>query len=386
MKISALNLCLDFWILNCLCAFYAHPASGGEIPFYYFSTPIRVLLQRGQKEISVESESNIFIRSESEKSWRIYPSPCHIRYLHEGGPFEVNRKPYPAQTLLVRGGLKPSTPIRFMNRRFRGSLRVSQEGQRLVITNVTGIEDYLLGTLPAEMNSHWELESLKAQAVASRTYALFMLLHPKHRLYDIESTIHDQVYHGVKEDSPRVFSAVSETAGVFLSKDGDPIQSFFHSRCGGTTENANRIWTHQASLLKGGITCPYCKRNPYIWSLSIKVTELLEELGLPISHLNLTNRSTGLSERVQKIRVQSGAVVTEISAEDLRRRLGYTRLKSALFKWRIKGDEIHFTGKGNGHGVGMCQWGTQHLAQLGKRYTEILSYFYPEARLSKISY
>jgi stage II sporulation protein D len=239
----------------------------------------------------------------------------------------------------------------------------------------------MLGT---EMSPAWELEALKAQAVASRTYALYMRRHPKSTLYDLEKSTQDQVYRGASAESTRVLAAIQATRGEYLSLSDEPIKAYFHSRCGGETDSATEVWGQPGSKSRSHARCPYCRRHPFMWSSVFRFDELARALKFPYSPgavpklAALSRTPTG---RLSVLRVQEGSHSKTLSADQFRALLGYTRIKSAHFDWHVDKDTVTVSGFGSGHGVGMCQWGARSLAQQGKSYREILSYFYPSARL-----
>ena len=186
----------------------------------------------------------------------------------------INGKPESDSTIYFRGGPHPSDTILYKTERFRGALKFTLSKSQLMVTNVLPLEDYLVGSLASEMSASWELEALKAQAVASRTYALYMIAHPKSSTYDLEKSIQDQVYTGVDAESQRVRIAVRETRGEYLGMQGKPVKTFYHSRCGGTTETARSVWSNTARDSKFRVTCPFCQKKPFIWKASIRIKEL----------------------------------------------------------------------------------------------------------------
>jgi stage II sporulation protein D len=216
--------------------------------------------------------------------------------------------------------------------------------------------------------------------VASRTYALYRLKNPRHRFYDLEKGILDQVYSGVEAESVRVKNAVRETAGQFLSRAGHPIKAYYHSRCGGSTETSDSVWKQRFGPGQKIVDCPYCRRNPYHWKASFDLSDLSRALKLPVFQILSIQKTP--SGRIAELTVGEPGKEKKITSDEFRSLLGYTRLKSALFEWRIERQDVRFEGIGAGHGVGMCQWGARYLAQQGLNYRQILKYYYPEASLA----
>lgn len=142
-------------------------------------------------------------------------------------------------------GRDSSSPLRFQSGVFPGALEIQRMGDELWVINLIPLEDYLPRTVAAEMQPSWELEALKAQAVAARSYALYMHQHPKAALYDLERDIHDQVYSGVAEPPAKVVAAVQSTKGEILSSGNQAIKAYYHSRCGGMTDSAENVWSEK---------------------------------------------------------------------------------------------------------------------------------------------
>jgi stage II sporulation protein D len=303
----------------------------------------------------------------------------------EGERVRMVRLPY--KPLLVESVdlLWPAEKAGFemKGRRYRGRLRAVARGGEIYIVNHLPLEMYLGGTLGGEMSPAWSMEALKAQAVAARSYALHRREKPRNALYDLDSSTDDQVYLGVAGESPRSWTAVRETAGVYLATGGSAADIHYHSRCGGETESAASVWgSTRTSAAR--IPCPFCRRFPYRWHAAWSPAEFLRKLGLPpsdrVAVLPVYQSPLG---RVQEVEVATPSVRRRLPSDALRRMLGYTRLKSSRFAIQHTGREIRAEGVGSGHGVGMCQYGAKYLAEKGAKYSEILSHYYPRNPLAR---
>jgi len=348
------------------------------------SIAIRVLLDRAIPKGSVKSLLySTYYRTVPERGWVTGPKCLTIETLNsKSGQILINQVPLKESFVFVRGGKSASDKLQLEDHIFRGALEWVRHEKGFSVVNHLTLEDYLLGTLGSEMSPSWEMEALKAQAVASRTYAHYMRMHPKTSWFDLERTTQDQVYGGVQSENRRIQEAVSSTRNQILVFQSQPIKSFFHSRCGGSTETPHFVWNHPLGFPQKKVTCPYCLQNPFTWETWVKTEELLKWTGLSAQRtLKIEPGSRGASGRLASLNLVSGSQKASISTDLLRSRLGYTKLKSARFGWRQAGDQVGFHGVGNGHGVGMCQWGARHLAQQGKTYREILAHYYPGAIL-----
>lgn len=353
-----------------------------------FSTVIRVLIERDAKASRVKSFFNsLFLKTDGQHSWKTFPKEIALsmRQSKTRPLISINSKDLEEKPFLVRGGPHHTDKVQYRTDFFRGALKITPNPSGYSVTNILPLDDYLAGTLAAEMNGSWEMEALKAQAVASRTYALYMVKHPKNTLFDLDSSTQDQVYQGVERESKRVSQALKETEGLYLSVKGtEPIKAYYHSRCGGITETAGAVWKYQGHPFKQRVPCPYCQKFPFSWTTVVTAEELFKSLHLPFQTITaLSNLSADKTPagRVSALKFALNGTEKKVTSDELRSLLGYTRIKSANFDWKIDGDEIHFNGVGSGHGVGMCQWGARYLAKQGKNFRQILAHYYPGIEL-----
>jgi stage II sporulation protein D len=193
-------------------------------------------------------------------------------------------------------------------------------------------------------------------------------------LYHIASSVLHQVYKGNSSDV-RIAYAVAQTEGQILTFNGKPIEAFYHSTCGGKTENPEDVFGKSYPYLKSVESD--CSISPYwTWQRKVPLAEI--ETALNISGIKaISIHSSTPAERVKQLKITSDSGTTVINATDFRKALGWSRLPSTKFNLSIENDSILFEGKGYGHGVGLCQWSALKMALEGKNYKEILSFFYP---------
>jgi stage II sporulation protein D len=271
---------------------------------------------------------------------------------------------------------------------YRNGVEIQVAEKGLVVINELGLEDYLAGIINCEISSQWSMEAVKAQAVVARSYAVFQREARKNLPYHLESTVLDQVYGGCDLEDSRAVRGVRETAGEMLMYDGKVIQAFFHSSCGGHTEAAENVWSFGMPYLRG-VDCKYCLTSPSVeWVLTIpldKLESILRNGGYAVAGLRgIIPLSRNKSGRIESLSIvfENGSV--NLSAVDFRKMVGYSVIKSTNFDVRISGENAIFSGRGYGHGVGLCQWGAKKRAEDGFNYREILSYYYPGTTLKKI--
>jgi stage II sporulation protein D len=270
---------------------------------------------------------------------------------------------------------------------YRGTIEVAPTSRGLLVVDEILLEDYLVGLINCEISSQWPLEAVKAQAVVARTFALYQKEARKNSLYHLESTVSDQVYEGCDIEDNRAARAVEETRGEVLTYEGAIIQAFFHSSCGGHTENSENVWSIRYPYLRG-VECTNCSTSPSVlWEQTIsrkKLEALLRRGGVPVYDLrSVRSLSRNTSGRIVSLEFESGAGTHVVPAVRFRRIVGYGVIKSTDFEVKLVDDNFVFIGVGYGHGVGLCQWGAKQQAEDGAGYREILSFYYPGTRVEQ---
>ncbi len=274
-------------------------------------------------------------------------------------------------------------------RSVRGTLELIQQSRGLRVVNELSLEDYVAGTLLGEVSESFGDVVLRAQAIAIRTYALHRRAHPRSPDYDVEASTDGQVYLGVDGETEAVQGAIDATRGQILTFDGEPILAAFHSAAGGRTATAGEVWGRDVPYLVS-VAVPGEEDSPdTYWRAPVSSAALgdaLDAAGKGVGRVrDVTVARRTPSGRSATLRVRGSDGETELSGETLRRVLGPTRLRSTLFEVRTTAEGFVFVGSGNGHGVGMSQWGARSLARSGSDPRQILARFYPGARLERIS-
>ena len=219
-------------------------------------------------------------------------------------------------------------------KRYAGKLNIFISDNHILVVNVLGIEKYLGSVVGSEMPAKWPLEALKAQAIASRTYALKQKGNP---LYDIDSTNKNQVYIGLEAGTYKTKKAVNSTRSLVLTYKNKLINSLFHSSSAGMTENSQDVWKNKYPYLSS--VKDFDTNNPKLrWNKKFSKSQLLKifpRIGgiKQIEILNVT--STG---RVKNVRIYGEFGTDQISGNDIRKRMN---LKSTLVRFKfIEDNEI----------------------------------------------
>lgn len=271
------------------------------------------------------------------------------------------------------------------------SLEVSIKRSKTGEVETVPLESYVLSVVASEMPAEFEVEALKAQAVAARTYIVNHLLQQTDQAdYIISDTTEHQVYKNDHELKAvwgddfhwkwdKVSGAVLATEGEILTYDLAPITPTFFSMSNGYTENAEDYW---------GTALPYLKKVESKWEEDLPMfteqkilsfAEVSEGLGVELS--------TGKTIPIKIERTSSGRVNEidiadmKMSGREVREKL---QLRSNDFTITQKNNHFIITTKGYGHGVGMSQYGANGMAGEGRRYEEILLYYYQGVELKLI--
>lgn len=313
--------------------------------------------------------------------------------------------PPPTPAPAVPGAPLPTTPRPAPAERTHGGLplrvEVGPRGSRLVET--VGLEEYVRDVVVGEIavapgDGHLAASAYAAQAIVARTYALASRTRHAADGFDLCSTTHCQVYAGDQwrrsRWAARVDEAVRATAGQYLAVAGRPIEAVFHAHCGGHTSAAADVWRSRGAPYLRGIDDPYCLREqPTGWTTTHDL-ELVRDALQRRSRTDVGGRLDG----VQVLRRDAGGRVMEVvltgprspvvTGEDFRLALlaaaGARSLRSAQFEVRREGSQLVFTGRGSGHGVGLCQVGLIGRLRAGQAPLQILRAYYTGAEVAQL--
>lgn len=310
---------------------------------------------------------------------------------------------------------EPNSPFVVWNgKRYRGDLVISATDSGLLVVNRLPMDDYLRGVVPLEIGNRTaaEFAAVQAQAVAARTYAYKHLNNV--RAFDMYSTVQDQVYGGVDAEKPQADSAIMTTRDIVVLYAGQPISTPYHSTCGGTTAAVTEVWYTQpdepylrpVSDKIPGSDRFYCDPSPrFRWTPSFDGPALRAVMEKYLS--NYTNAPKAGVGRITDIREEGrtpsgrlAAVTVETDSGSYRLRGNDIRfvlrdpkgaiLNSTFFDFtrEITGGEVsrlNISGRGYGHGIGMCQWGAIGRARAGQNYRTILETYYTGTTIGRIA-
>lgn len=281
--------------------------------------------------------------------------------------------------------LQPMQP-KDIERKYNDNLLVTEDKGHLKLINRVSLEYYVAGVVEAESGSKQNSEYYKLQAIVCRTYALNNLRRHQGEGFNLCDQVHCQVYHGVSRFSELIPKAVSATQGlVVVDSDINLITASFHSNCGGQTINAEDVWSMPLPYLQS-VRDTFCLNGKHAeWETRIPRADWLNYLkrthNYPVNNAAFADSATEFnSEHLREIFYASGD-----SGIQLKQIRSDWNLKSTYFRVQPIDGDIVITGKGFGHGVGMCQEGAMRMSELGFTYTEIIHYYYQGVHLIDLS-
>ena len=247
-------------------------------------------------------------------------------------------------------------------------------------------EKYIVGVVSGEMPASYELEALKAQAVAARSYALY---HMSKKEYDVTNTTSFQVYLEEKDlkekwkedydkNIKKIEKAVIETRGEYLTYKGKKVDAMFFAVSTGKTENSEEVFVSKLPYLRS-VSSAWDEKSPAFTStITLSLNDFYKNLNLPYEeNLNIEILEKTSTGRIKKLKINK----EELNGRDFQTKL---KLKSNYFEIIKNENNITINTKGYGHGVGMSQFGANEMAKEGSDYKKILKHYYEGTEISKI--
>lgn len=250
------------------------------------------------------------------------------------------------------------------------------------------LEEYIIGVVAGEMPATFNLEALKAQAVASRTYVLKRVNTEKD--YDVEDGTGNQVYidydqmkekwkENYNANLKKVTDAVMSTKGEVIIYDNNLIDALFFSTSNGYTENSKDVFSSELPYLVSVKSNWDEKESPVFNSVKeVSTQEFLFNLGLDTSqNINIKNIERTLSNRIKTLEING----KQYKGTEIRKIFG---LRSTCFDIKLQDNKVKFIVTGFGHGVGLSQYGSNGMAKEGYDYKKIIQYYYQNCKIKKL--
>lgn len=360
----------------------------------------------GRWRIDEQGGRVALVKGRGEEPWRIEQKNGLLRVAGDGGDATPWRQgPFVARPM-------DNAFLRYNNRRYRGELVFTATDSGVMVVNRLPVEDYLRGVVPLELpvRNPAERAALEAQAIAARSYTYIrvpggVVEEPVHG-YNLVATVQNQVYGGADAEHPLVNEAIDRTAGLVLRYNGLLVDAPYSSSCGGRTAVPGEAWRgvqeepylQSVDDIDPRTGKPYCDISPRNhWHAEFDGAQLQEIVRRalqangagnprPVAVSSFTVPARGRSGRAANVVLRTDRGDVTISARDIRAVMRDARgaiLQSTYFSvdresrggGRLTG--LLLRGAGNGHGVGMCQWGAIGRARAGADAREILRHYYP---------
>jgi SpoIID/LytB domain protein len=290
------------------------------------------------------------------------PSRVDVALFWRNTPRQLNLAPgeYVEGTEIVTGQTRMRAP---------GPIIVRREADGYSVRARVALEDYVEAVLHGEAGGFRHAASRQAQAVAARTYAARFRGRHAEEGFDFCDTTHCQDARFVMRARLELREAVGATSGELLWRAGKPVDAFYHADSGGWLEEPSRRdgwWKAEANAL---------------WEWRVKATDLAAALGLTFVTQEFRVMQREKSGRARALDAFGHPAEGTAFRTAVGRAMGWEKLPSRLFEVERRERELVFRGRGRGHGIGMAQTSAERMAAAGKNYREILSEYYPGARV-----
>lgn len=252
--------------------------------------------------------------------------------------------------------------------------------------NKMELEEYVIGVVSAEMPASFEEEALKAQAVASRTYAIYKI-NTSNKNYDVVTDVSNQGYITIDEMKnkwgdnfykyyEKIKKAVEDTSGLIMYYNNEVVEAYYFAMSNGYTEEAEKVFSISKDYLKSVESKYDTTLKNFKVNKEISKAEFCQKLNIICDNIEITNIKRSKTNRINEITINNKT----FKGTEVRKLLN---LRSTDFDILVK-DNIIITTKGYGHGVGMSQYAAEGLAKEGYKYNDILKYFYQNIEINSI--
>lgn len=383
--------------------FCSHASLASYRPVLIKQTPkVRVLVAKDLDKVLITG-TDLKRFSHLDKKSKSFSGRKRVRFNCESF-FSKNKSTFESHFKLASLS-SPTGLVSLKDHKYNGALHIikAESSDGCDVVNEVGMEEYLGSLLSKEMNASWELEALKAQAVAARTYAMAKIVKAKENesrsnqdiYFDLESSEKDQVSGSFNDITHRTYTAAKETKGFVLKGfEGSLKPIFFHAKCGGKTLRPDQVWSNPVKEYVN-VACPFCKdHGKKNWETHVDRSRMTKFLNWLVKKGHIkTAKKIRESDEIQfiadskkyfKVRAYINGDLFLINKSLFRRYFGRVYFKSNNFKLSKNQNSFAFTGIGHGHGVGMCQLGALDLAKKGWDYQKILAHYFPNHKLTKI--
>lgn len=257
-------------------------------------------------------------------------------------------------------------------RSYRGELMLRPSGPRVSVFNKVSARNYVASVVGSETDPSFQLEELKAQSVLAQT------LLSRYKIGDrLSDTTETEAYLGAGYERPQARAAVDATWGQVLSYENRNAKIYFHSTCAGGTSNGGTYFALDGGPYPylNGRVCQYCKASPFWKQKKVEIPESVwnRKMGprsVSVASVDSVKRPLQVLDGTKLLNGYSFWM-------EIGKNLGWDKVPGSRYSLVHSGGKVVITSSGAGHGVGMCQWGANKLAQDGKSYRQILQFYFP---------
>ncbi|MEO7521062.1 MAG: SpoIID/LytB domain-containing protein, partial [Gemmatimonas sp.] len=350
------------------------------------------------------------VRGQGGEPWRIERNGGLLRLAGDGG----DATPWRAGPFVARAASAAGF-VQYQGRRYRGELWFVATDSGILVVNRLAVEDYLRGVVPLELGTRQPADrgALEAQSIAARSYT-YMRVPASHGAsevvpaagWHVVATVINQVYGGADVEHAVVDAAVDATAGLVLRYGGLIVDAPYSSSCGGRTAAPREAWrgvgeepylqsVDDTDPATGKPYCDISPRNHWVEELDEARLRAVVHRALVASGSSSSSEGTAtellvrartVSGRIATLTIRTDRGETSVRASDLRTVFQNAR-SAILFSTNFQVDRVTrarggltgvtLRGAGNGHGVGMCQWGAIGRSRAGQDARSILRHYYP---------
>lgn len=288
---------------------------------------------------------------------------------------------------------------------YRGRVQLHRRDSNSILpVNVLPLEQYVASVVDSEMPAAFPVEARRSQAIVARTYALYQHEQaPRAALVDVYASTRSQKYLGFQYRDPRGRLLAGESAssrdvadatrGLVAMYQGELFCTYYCAVCGGTTIAGQQVFSDAAPPLRP-VRCEWCREAKlYRWQSEITRKDAQSDLqgafareGKKLGNLKSIAAAAGRKGKPDEFQVRDDRQTLSISAADMRQALGGRGLYSPHFSVEDRGNSFRFSGRGHGHGVGLCQWGARGLAFEGRTAAQIIEHYYPGTAIAELAY
>lgn len=337
-----------------------------------FEPSVRVLIKKDLQRLTI-SEGNYVVKT--TEGGIVSNGERGITLISEKGYLLEGANRFKGELALVS-----RAPVSIDGVLYSGKVLFYPTKKGIDLIDQIGIERYVASVLKGEIPSSFDIEAKKAVAIAVRTYTLYRMEKGREGYFHLDNSNISQVYGGIGGVGDEYVNAARDTRGMVALFKGDPALTVYHATCGGKTENAYDAWRVDVPYLRA-VSCGYCDYSPgFRWVIEMTPSDfmkgLMKENVRGNKLISLSKGVTTRTGRVKTVRVVMDTGTWDVDATKLRAHIGYAVMKSISFSIEMNANKVSISGKGYGHGVGLCQYGAEGMAEKGFHYREILKNYY----------